>query len=112
MKPEIKKLWIEALLSGEYIQGKMRLRSVNDKFCCLGVLCDLKDPDGWDEDNYYDGDEEFLPESVMKWAGLESNNGAFERDITVGYLSYSSLSNMNDLSLNFRQIAKVIDERF
>src|SRR5688572_29009191 len=50
MKKRIKKLWIEALKSGEYSQGKGRLRrqdscfdtdSIVDSYCCLGVLCDV-----------------------------------------------------------------------
>lgn len=33
--------WLEALRSGEYEQGKFCLRSETNKFCCLGVLCDV-----------------------------------------------------------------------
>lgn len=40
MNQKIKKKWIEALRSGKYKQGKTLLRSAN-KFCCLGVLCDI-----------------------------------------------------------------------
>lgn len=32
--------WVEALRSGKYTQGKGHLH-VDDKFCCLGILCDL-----------------------------------------------------------------------
>lgn len=41
MKKEIAMRWIEALRSGKYMQGKGRLRSFYDEFCCLGVLCNL-----------------------------------------------------------------------
>jgi len=40
MKLEVKKLWIEALRSGKYEQGRGALNK-DGKFCCLGVLCDL-----------------------------------------------------------------------
>lgn len=33
-------LWIKALRSGEYKQGRNRLKR-RDRFCCAGVLCDL-----------------------------------------------------------------------
>jgi hypothetical protein len=33
--------WIKALRSGEYKQGCGALRPSKDKFCCLGVLCDV-----------------------------------------------------------------------
>lgn len=44
MKPDIKAQWLKALRSGDYLQGKQRLRSELNKkvfYCCLGVLCDI-----------------------------------------------------------------------
>lgn len=35
---EIKQKWLDALRSGEYKQGKGRLRDGNGAYCCLGVL--------------------------------------------------------------------------
>ncbi len=29
--------WVEALRSGKFKQGKFKLRSENDRFCCLGI---------------------------------------------------------------------------
>jgi len=46
MDAELKEKWIEALRSGKYEQGRGFLRR-KDKYCCLGVLCDLIDPEGW-----------------------------------------------------------------
>lgn len=49
---EVKDKWIEALQSGKYAQGTGALRSEDgEKFCCLGVLCDILDPGGWDSEN-------------------------------------------------------------
>lgn len=78
MKARIKKLWIKALRSGKYEQGKGALR-VNDAFCCLGVLCDLHahafkkrwKKDSADGDYSYDGDDSVLPKSVQQWAGID-----------------------------------------
>lgn len=39
MNPRIKNIWIEALRSGRYPQGKRYLRST-EGYCCLGVLAD------------------------------------------------------------------------
>ena len=47
--PLIEKVWIPALRSGDYKQGKGRLRDSKDRFCCLGVACDLIDPNAWDQ---------------------------------------------------------------
>ena len=40
MTPELKAKWLGALRSGKYEQGHHRLHEGN-KFCCLGVLCDI-----------------------------------------------------------------------
>lgn len=46
MNPDIKAKWLEALRSGKYQQGKSRLRA-DDRFCCIGVLCDVLNADAW-----------------------------------------------------------------
>lgn len=43
MKRELFNKWTAALRSGNYTQGHGRLRSENDTFCCLGVLCEVHD---------------------------------------------------------------------
>lgn len=40
--------WVHALESGEYQQGKGFLHPTPDTYCCLGVMCDLADPNGWE----------------------------------------------------------------
>src|SRR5579859_3396843 len=44
---EIKTKWIEALRSGKYERGLTCLRDANNQYCCLGVLADIIDPEGW-----------------------------------------------------------------
>lgn len=47
LKPAIKARWVAALRSGKYIQGRGALHSTApDRFCCLGVLCELAVADG------------------------------------------------------------------
>jgi hypothetical protein len=46
MKYELKVKWLEALRSGKYQQTTGELRG-GDKFCCLGVLCDVAKPGAW-----------------------------------------------------------------
>jgi len=57
MKIDLKQRWLEGLRSGRYAQGTISLKNKDDKYCCLGVLCDLIDPNGWslmkDRDNCY-----------------------------------------------------------
>lgn len=109
MNEEIKLIWIDALTSGEYWQGRDQIRDY-DRFCCLGVLCDLHfkmTGDGYWKDMYYVTDKEeeeyVLPDKVQKWAGLESDDGFFGE---------SSLTTENDSGKNFRKIAELIEEHF
>ena len=41
MTPELKSKWLAALRSGKYQQGHETLHPTFDRFCCLGVLCDV-----------------------------------------------------------------------
>lgn len=47
MSISLVKRWIKALRSGKYKQGKKALRTSNNEFCCLGVLCDVANPQLW-----------------------------------------------------------------
>lgn len=79
---EAMRLWVEALRSGQYRQGKSKLRTNSGKrakHCCLGVLCEIaraqnvKVPRGW-------AAMSFLPESVVEWAQLEYDDPVLETE--------------------------------
>lgn len=109
MYPEIKAKWVAALRSGKYQQGRGGLRN-GDKFCCLGVLCDLNDPDWVDT-----GDGEVYgyklmpvfdmpPKSVYAWAGCDFSEAAVtiaDRALTV--------ADHNDEGRTFAEIADAIE---
>ena len=40
---DIKQKWVAALRSGDYKQGRGYLRTIDNEYCSLGVLCDLSD---------------------------------------------------------------------
>lgn len=72
---ELQARWIAALRSGKYQQGEWRLRSNTDRFCCLGVACDVADSAKWklsrDETCYSFQDQSTcLPESLRNEVGL------------------------------------------
>lgn len=121
MKPEIKAKWIAALTDGTYEQAHEQLRD-GDKFCCLGVLCDLyvkETGDGeWNDELFVWGpgepDDELgvedseLPPCVASWAGLCNTNPEAGKH---------SLARWNDgdpntetAGLPFVEIAKLIEE--
>ena len=114
MRPAIKAKWIKALISGKYRQGKNALKR-GTRFCCLGVLCDiyLKTHRGsrWDEgcfyptkDSDFGSDVALLPEPVMNWAGMSSDNGV--------YMESQSLLADNDGGKSFDAIASIIKKEF
>lgn len=110
MKASIKKKWVAALRSGEYEQGKFKLRREETRtiktysYCCLGVLCDLyrkekKIP--WSKVVRVNS-REYPPRRVQAWSGLHSENPI---------VSGETLSYRNDTIHNtFKEIATKIQK--
>lgn len=82
MHPQIKQQWVEALRSGEYVQGSGALRDARNRFCVNGVLCDLHAKAhgyAWykrhgSNDWYYNGLNLFPGEKVREWAQIEADS--------------------------------------
>lgn len=106
-------IWLKALDSGEYKQGVSYLVN-GDKFCCLGVACDLtdmeyvlKDVGAKEKVREYDGLAGIIPYPAMKAFGLQDNEGQFKStDPTTDV--HPSLAQLNDSGMSFKQIAAVI----
>lgn len=124
MKPEVKKILLDALRSGEYEQGKGRLALVKDDgavgYCCLGVLtaegakagaCDPLELSDYFTENpaekewvlrandSEDGMEyvyAYPPQSIYDWAGLTSQDGI-------------TLASINDENDSFAEVIEYID---
>lgn len=116
MKTEIKKRWVEALRSGEYTQGRHTLKTPEDTYCCLGVLCEIAKEDGvgyWDDfGNFVVDESDFssgtLPVGVAEWAGTGGN---LDPRVEYGGGSYC-LSSLNDsVELPFDRIADLVEEQ-
>jgi hypothetical protein len=102
MNPEVKKVWISALRSGKYAQTQGSLRQ-GDRYCCLGVLCDLyPDPAGghWGGDyvKRFLGNTGSPPTKVCEWAGTT----APEEDCLI---------DKNDSGQTFDDIADYIERK-
>lgn len=126
MNSKIKEAWVNALRSGNYEQDRERLRSVNG-YCCLGVLCDIYAKEhhvewkfvGIEEKNpqpmdywFFQGKSEMLPENVIDWAELESENPhvkiyEHEDDEYV----WDTIANVNDTGYTFSEIADIIQNQ-
>ena len=123
MNTEVKAQWIYALNSGEYQQTTKQLFD-GDKFCCLGVLCDLyskEHDEEWEHrysefdnrDRWYFYDQgEVLPDVVMDWAGLSKENPTLaltepESQETV----FADIAGLNDSGYNFKELSNYIKEQ-
>jgi hypothetical protein len=112
MNPEIKSLWVAALRSGKYKQGRGTLRNEQEQFCCLGVLCNLHaqaHPEIAAKQKYsteYLTCKCYLPDEVIKWSGVRYNGGivSINREL-------KSLADHNDSRRTFEEIAKAIEEQ-
>lgn len=127
MNQEVKKLWVDALRSGEFQQttcSLARTSIVNGArcYCALGVLCEVYrrvNPDGLNIDWTYhvhsidsghwsfDGEVEGLPESVMKWAEEPRLNNAI---LVLEHGNHAFIATLNDdFEYSFSHIADMID---
>lgn len=120
MKPEVKIAWVDALCSGEYVQGRHSLNRNNHYFCCLGVLCEVAHKRGvvskiceksyiymgkcgemvylYGNDSI--GETSLLPKEVVEWAELESQNPK------IGHMTAIELN--DSLAVSFEKIAALI----
>lgn len=87
LRPSVKKKWVEALRSGEYMKGTgclCKQGSKYDRFCCLGVLTDLyliEKNEGWEDSDRpkelsYNGHGDDLCFEVKQWACKKGYNNS------------------------------------
>lgn len=126
MDKKTKKQWVAALRSGEYKQGsgKLRQQAVDDngdytaakqEFCCLGVLCDLVEPNQWmqKEHSWANGrsgnpDDTGMPrDGLQKKLGLDKPASRSNGSNTIA----EKLAQLNDDGHTFEEIANWIEER-
>lgn len=99
---ENQKKWVDALRSGKYKQGTRYLRD-GDKFCCLGVACDILGIDGKEYATWwYEGHHGTAPKSVVKLMGLRDEYGT----PSEGALD---LTQLNDRGKTFEEIADELE---
>lgn len=83
MKKELKDKWVAALCSGNYKQGAGCLKDSKGQHCCLGVLCDIIDPLGW-EGLRWDGLTSILYYYKLQEIGLELDSQGHLTDMNDG----------------------------
>jgi len=118
MRKDVKDMWVTALRSGEYQQGKLSLKTGSGAYCCLGVLaCELhkKMPELLTVSGVsYDESPTQITLITGIYAGLE--NGGLPRDLVIelDFRTNNPNSFFSDLNDNkdwtFDQIADYIEE--
>jgi hypothetical protein len=111
MNERVKKLWVEALRSGEYKQTRYRLKQNevdgSTSHCCLGVLCEVHDKETGAKKQSFDSMEGFPPSHISEWADVNFQAIRFKVE---GYSMHSSIPFLNDgRGYNFHQIADLIE---
>ena len=97
MDKDIKARWVEALLSGEYVQGRDRLKEMRNgvtRYCCLGVLAEVT--------GFKSSNDEILIDPITGSGhvfGLKKHNQC-------------NLVIMNDKGVPFPEIAEYIEKNF
>jgi len=99
--------WLKALESGKFKQGKEVLRSIDNKFCCLGVACELfksSEPELVGGSYDYSGEGITAPAFVVEALRLRGNVGDHrDQDQKCEHLAA-----LNDGGKRFKTIAKII----
>lgn len=119
----VRKLWANVLRSGKYEQGNNELQTADGRFCCLGVLCDLVDPEGWQDRPRYAADGPSLDADVVSPMVLKQTrthrgdrsypSEAVARTAGLSRIHMDYLARRNDIDgWSFERIADEVDEGF
>lgn len=108
--------WADALRSGKYKQtrGALRRDGALGGMCCLGVLCDLVDPEQWET-----GAADAIGASTAwnGWTSLPPDELGDQISVLFHITDdftgdHESVATYNDNSLGFDQIADVIESNY
>ena len=126
------RLFVAALRSGEFTQGKMRLAQCATfgpevgsqwEYCCLGVACEIALRHGvvmavnvQSSGSYaakdYDNNKVTLPRSVQQWLGIREDVPMVPHPEQPGS-NYIPVTRANDdLGWDFEAIAQALERRF
>jgi hypothetical protein len=102
---ELKRKWVEALRSGKYQQTQGLLnRTIPSEgkpagMCCLGVLCDVIDPEGW-----------VVVDSMTKGFRNSDTTGYLPEDLSEDLDGRDILlAHRNDAGATFEELADYIE---
>lgn len=100
MNKELKDKWVAALRGNDYVQGQGALRTGDNRYCCLGVLCELAGYEAFQNefDSYVMAGSDSIPVTrYLNDMGLTAEQG-------------NLLANKNDGGATFVEIADYIEK--
>lgn len=112
MDKKTKQKWVKALRSGKYQQGEGSLRKTSscftggeedkeeNKFCCLGVLCDIVEPKKW----------KLMTPGGDHWMNGNAPNIGFPRDELQAKLGLDKLDKRSDTETVAQKLAIMNDD--
>lgn len=107
-KPENILKWAEALESGKYPQGKLRLKNNRGEFCCLGVACDISNLGSWSNTGRYTDFAYGLSPAVSQFLGFKN---ADDIDLlTCNGVTLTGITLNDNYDLSFNEIAWLLRE--
>jgi hypothetical protein len=117
----VRQVWANALRSGKYRQGHNVLKDPAGGHCCLGVLCDILDPQGWVVrpasvlDGGYDphtlSATSLLPETITHRGDRSYPGPDVARTAGLTEMQMQYLASGNDLrGWDFHKIADVVEQ--
>lgn len=112
-------LLVDALRSGEYVQGYNQLCSItpqrNKHYCCLGVACEVARKNGLDMhvSEYADhlmfaGAVSVLPQIVQDWYGFEEPSPR----LAIAGESWTAITWNDDFEKSFDELAQAFEDNF
>lgn len=97
--------WVDKLRSGDYNQGQHKLRTVNNEYCCLGILEDTHNNSKECTETHY---EYFDTEHQECYYGTLCSQT--RELIKIKPCQVMILADMNDRGRSFDEIANYIEE--
>jgi hypothetical protein len=114
---EHRRIWVEALRSGRFVQTTGALKATaSDAMCCLGVACEVSKLGHWSTTPFgvepayvtpVSTEKMKLPHDVQRWLGLADHWGGFvDHKSPTGV---EELYQINDGGATFAEIADIIE---
>lgn len=125
------RLWVAALRSGKYPQGRGTLKQITTDgtvlgYCCMGVMCEVAIEHGVAIDARivsiadavkkvsFNGSTAFLRGNVIEWLGV-GHNGELDRDLVIGMDGNEMISAAyanDELKWDFEKIAESMESYY